>query len=88
MLCTSNHYLFSFFKNLSLFFNICLCYDLVKTLKDPFSPGSRRLKYYILFSLPLAGFFAFYSESENRGKPLDRISTQRSMQAEREPSRP
>ena len=67
LLCSSNHILFSFFKDMSLAFNICLCHDLVKTLKDPFSPGSRRLKWYIMFSVPFALFFSIYSESENRG---------------------
>jgi hypothetical protein len=59
-LCESNQYLFSFFRNMSLAFNICLCYDLVKTLKDPFSPGARRLKFYIMFSLGFSVFFAYF----------------------------
>ena len=36
---------------MSLAFNFCLCHDLIKTLKDPFYPGGRRLKWYIIFSL-------------------------------------
>ena len=52
---------------MSLAFNICLCHDLIKTLKDPFSPGSRRMKFYVIFSLLFAGTFAFLSERDITG---------------------
>lgn len=63
-LCESNQTMFSFFQNMSLAFNICLCYDLMRTLKDPFSPGARRLKFYMMFSLVFAATFAWFSERD------------------------
>jgi hypothetical protein len=35
---------------MSLGMNMCLCYDLILTLKSPFYPAKRRLKYYLAFS--------------------------------------
>lgn len=62
LLCQSNQFMFSLFQNLSLAFNICLCHDLVKTLRDPFSPGNRRIKFYVLFSVIFATTFAVFSQ--------------------------
>jgi hypothetical protein len=44
---------------MSLAFNVCLSHDLLKTMKDPFKPGSRRLKFYLLVSTLFASIFAF-----------------------------
>jgi len=39
---------------MSLGMNMCLCIDLVLTLRSPFYPAKRRLKFYLLFSFVLA----------------------------------
>jgi hypothetical protein len=60
--------MFSFFQNMSLAFNICLCHDLIKTLRDPFSPGNRRNKFYLGFSVIFATAFAIFSQRQKIGK--------------------
>ena len=49
---------------MSLAFNICLCHDLVRTMKDPFSPGSRRVKFYIIFAFLFASNLAYLSKRD------------------------
>lgn len=58
-LCQINPATTTFFQSMSLAFNVCLCHDLLKTLKDPFAPGGRRLKFYIMISSVFAMVFAF-----------------------------
>ncbi|CDW83493.1 phosphatidylinositol phosphate kinase [Stylonychia lemnae] len=54
-LCNSNQIVFSYFQTVSLAFNFCLCHDLVQTLRNPFSPGKRRMKFYFVGSILVAG---------------------------------
>jgi hypothetical protein len=61
-LCNSNLFVFTLFQNIALAFNICLCHDLIRTLKDPFKPGGRRLKLYIIFAVFFGLTFAIISE--------------------------
>ena len=61
-----NFYLFmnSFLWSSSLVLNICLCIDLVKTVKYPFSMKDSRLRKYLIISFAsglLSGFERFYS---------------------------
>ena len=63
ILCTSNSWMYTFFQNTSLAFNLCLCHDLVRTLKNPFQPQGRRMKFYAVFSLISASAFSIASQS-------------------------
>lgn len=49
-LCNTNPLFFQFFQLLSLGLNFCLCHDLVRTIKSPFSPASRRQSWYMAVS--------------------------------------
>jgi hypothetical protein len=51
LLVTMNMIWYEAFQLLSLMFNVCLCIDLILTLRNPFSPGGRRLKFYLLGSI-------------------------------------
>jgi hypothetical protein len=61
LLCTSNSWMYTFFQNTSLAFNLCLCHDLVRTLKNPFQPQGRRMKFYMGFSIISASLFTIAS---------------------------
>lgn len=50
----SNNTMISYFQFFSLCLNFFLCLDLILTLRQPFAPHDRRMKYY----LPLAAFGA------------------------------
>lgn len=63
MLCLSNSFTFTFFQTMSLALNFCLCHDLIKTLKDPFFPGKRRMKFYLGSSLLVAVVFTAINKS-------------------------
>ncbi len=63
MLCESNQIVFQFFQLLSLAFNFCLCHDLIMTLKNPFYPGKRRMKFYIIFSVLVVAVLTFFTRS-------------------------
>lgn len=58
VLKTSNDFFFQYFNLLTLLLNMCLCVDLILTLKNPFEPAKRRMKYYLglsaLICIPLA----------------------------------
>ena len=69
-LCHTNTYTFIFFQNLSLGFNFCLCHDLIKTLKDPFYPGKRRMKWYFFCSIGAAIIFTFLSKNSIDGMKI------------------
>jgi len=45
--------MFQGFQLLSLMLNICLCVDLILTIKSPFNPASSRSKFYYLASAAL-----------------------------------
>lgn len=65
-LCTFNRLIGSgFFSLMSLGMNICLCIDLYLTLKQPFNPAQRRLKFYVMgsviFSASIILTMALYS---------------------------
>ena len=51
MLCDSNSLFFQLFQIISLLLNICLCYDLIKTIQSPFTPAASRAKFYYIFSI-------------------------------------
>ena len=48
---------------MSLALNFCLCHDLIVTLKDPFYPGKRRMKFYFYGSFLVAVLFTGISKS-------------------------
>ncbi|CDW72257.1 phosphatidylinositol phosphate kinase [Stylonychia lemnae] len=50
VLCHSNEYFLIYFQLMSLMLNMCLCIDLILTLRNPFYPSKRRVKFYIIFS--------------------------------------
>jgi len=50
-LCQSNGFFFQMFQLVSLLLNICLCYDLIKTIQSPFTPAGNRAKFYYIFSI-------------------------------------
>ena len=68
LLCNSNLFVFTLFQNIALAFNICLCHDLIRTLKDPFQPGGRRMKIYAIFSVLFGLTFALVSERSSMSK--------------------
>lgn len=51
MQCQSNQIFYAFFQLISLTLNMCLCFDLIMTIYDPFSPAKRRTKWYYGCSL-------------------------------------
>jgi hypothetical protein len=53
--CKSNQFFFVGFQMMSLFMNICLCADLILTIRNPFSPAKSRTKFYYAFSLLATG---------------------------------
>ena len=61
ILCESNQVVFQYFQLLSLAFNFCLCHDLIMTLKSPFYPGKRRMKFYVIGSMLVVAFLTFFS---------------------------
>lgn len=50
----TNYTIISYFQFLSLALNFFLCLDLILTLRDPFSPHDRRMKYYKFSSVIMA----------------------------------
>ena len=56
---------------MALFLSICLCHDLLCTLKDPFQPGGRRVKFYIAFSFIFAAILSFLTEETLDSKCKD-----------------
>jgi hypothetical protein len=46
----SNLWLMQASQFFSLSLNFCLCVETVKSLKDPFFPAARRMKFYLFFS--------------------------------------
>lgn len=68
MLCHANSLSYTFFQTMSLALNFCLCHDLIKTLKDPFYPGKRRMKWYFFCSLGAAVVFTIISKNSLGGK--------------------
>lgn len=69
-LCGFNRIIGSgFFGLMSLGMNTCLCIDLYLTLKQPFYPASRRLKFYLLgsviFSASVMVIMTSYASSKN-----------------------
>ena len=48
-----------FFEFCSLALNLFLCLDIVLTMRNPFYPHNRRMKFYLFFSiiLSIAAFF-------------------------------
>lgn len=59
LLCETNSLMVSYFQFLSLAFNFCLCHDLIQTLKNPFYPGKRRMKFYFWGSAIIVWFITF-----------------------------
>jgi hypothetical protein len=77
LLCNSNLFVFTLFQNIALAFNICLCHDLIRTLKDPFQPGGRRMKIYAIFSVLFGLTFALVSERSSMSKAQTLTCTDR-----------
>lgn len=63
----SNNTMVSYFQFLSLALNFFLCLDLILTLRNPFSPHDRRMKYYGSASFVLAAVSAM-STIDNQGR--------------------
>lgn len=63
MLCKTNNLTFTFFQTMSLALNFCLCHDLIVTLKDPFYPGKRRMKFYLYGSFLISILISAISKS-------------------------
>lgn len=55
----SNNTMVSYFQFLSLSLNFFLCLDLIITLRSPFNPHDRRMKYYKYSSLLMAAIASF-----------------------------
>ena len=55
LLAQSNFKVLQFFEFVSLALNLFLCLDIVLTMRNPFYPHERRMKFYLAFSLVLAG---------------------------------
>lgn len=59
------------FQLVSLLLNICLCYDLIKTIQSPFTPASNRAKFYYIISifvpLVITAFIVIYNTVGNGG---------------------
>lgn len=55
LLVLVNEIIFDYFQHVSLVLNMCLCHDLIQTLKNPFEVGRSRVWKYILVS----GFVPF-----------------------------
>ena len=53
-LTKSNFITLQFFEHLSLALSLCLCYDVMATLRDPTKRHENRMKHYIIISLVLA----------------------------------
>lgn len=51
VLVWSNELQFYFFQLASLISNICLCHDLIATLKSPFNVADQRMKKYIFVTI-------------------------------------
>jgi hypothetical protein len=62
-ICKFNSHAFTFFQTMSLALNFCLCHDLIKTLKDPFYPGKRRMKWYFYGSFGVSIVVAFLTNN-------------------------
>ena len=54
LLAQSNFKVLQFFEFVSLALNLFLCLDIVLTMRNPFYPHERRMKFYLVFSLVLA----------------------------------
>jgi hypothetical protein len=67
LLCESNNMLVNAFSLGSVLFNTCLCIDLVMTLRNPFSPPSRRNKFFILGTVAVSIFVTFLSRTALKG---------------------
>lgn len=67
---------FTFFQTMSLALNFCLCHDLIKTLKDPFYPGKRRMKFYLYGSIGVAILVSALSKNTLR-KSCEKAQKQR-----------
>jgi hypothetical protein len=49
-MCSSNGLFFQGFQLASLILNMCLCVDLILTMKNPFQPAAGRAKWYYFVS--------------------------------------
>lgn len=54
--------MFQYFQLASLVLNLFLCVDLILTLRDPFYPSKRRVKFYLMFSLVIVAVLVFLSQ--------------------------
>ena len=54
LLIQTNYTIISYFQFLSLSLNFFLCLDLILTLRNPFSPHDRRMKFYKFGSVMIA----------------------------------
>jgi len=59
ILRSSNIVLFQLFIFASLGLNISLCAELLLTMRDPFYPAGRRMKFYVIFAIFFATVIPF-----------------------------
>lgn len=76
LMTTTNFNIQQFFEFVSLALNLFLCLDIVLTMRNPFYPHSRRMKFYLFFSIILSAM-AFYMSLKRYSLPHDedRLST-------------
>ena len=53
---------------MSLLLNMCLCIDLILTLRNPFYPSKRRVKFYIIFSFIIVALLVTFEKDYVAGK--------------------
>ena len=81
LLCESNNMMVNTFSQASIMFNICLCIDLLLTLRNPFSPPQRRNKFFIGITVCESLFMTYALRSFLKGPCRLINSTQDRFQA-------
>ena len=74
-LCESNEFSLQYFQFMSLTLNLSLCIDLILTLRDPFYPSKRRVKFYVTFSMIATAILVLLGRSAFLGKIFKFLTT-------------
>ena len=51
--------------------NMCLCVDLILTLRNPFYPNKRRMKWFVFFAFGVAGLLTAATQPKYDKKTID-----------------
>ncbi len=70
LMTASNYNIQQFFEFCSLALNLFLCLDIVLTMRNPFYPHERRMKFYLFFSIILS-ILAFFLSLKRYSLPED-----------------